>query len=295
MDKITNKLILLLILTLLLTGCNKEAKECVWNNQNLNIDGFYADWGQNLFYNEKSNIGFGAARDSGSVYLCLVSADKEIIRQVMMRGLELSVNIPKTKKHMFTIKYPLGMEGVDMSVMRNMRSGRNTDGGARRRDISGLSDKMPPPKEIQTEFYLYGPGKDDRRIIPIKNTLGIDVCVGHTERQMIYEIQVPLRLIKEYFDMDSSVIISEMDLKFKMPEMEMPEMPSQDGMDGSPGGMGGGRGGRGAGMSGGGGGGMGGGPGGGMGGPPGGSDGMNSISKNFTFKVRISLANPEIQ
>ena len=255
----------MIMVSFILIGCNKGSVQSIWNDQQLKIDGFYADWGTNLLYNEKSNLGFAVANDSNCIYLCLVSADQQVIRQVMMRGLELKIDVPKMKGHTFKIKYPVGMEGMDMSMMRSMRSGGKMGGFDQDwMGETGGPDMTPPMEEMQTEFHLYGPGRDDKRIIPMQNNMGIDINVGRSQRQLVYEIKIPIQLIKDYFEIDQSIAIAEMVLNFKMPEMKMADMPSRGGMGGPSGG--------------------------GMGGHPGRPDGMNSNSDNFKFSVRASLA-----
>jgi len=253
-----------LMFLLLLTGCNKDTVQSVWNDRQLQVDGLYADWGGDLRYNEKSNIGFGVANDSTDLYLCLMSNDQQIIRQVMARGLELEVYIPKVKRHTFKIKYPVGMAGMNMSAAR---SGRKA-GGPR--------DLLPAIENMQTEFRLFGPGREDERIIPLRNNLGIDINVGRSQRTLVYEIKLPLRVIKEYFDLDQNAAITEMKIQYKMPDLSV----SRD-ISGSMGGR------KGGGLSGG-----GGGRGSGMGTAPGGMRRPDAISDSFKFKIRILLANP---
>lgn len=255
-----------LMFLLLLMGCNKDTVQSVWNNRQLQVDGLYADWGGDLRYNEKSNIGFGVANDSTDLYLCLMSNDQQIIRQVMARGLELEVDIPKVKRHTFKIKYPVGIAGMNMSAAR---SGRKT-GGSR--------DLLPAIENMQTEFRLFGPGREDERIIPLRNNLGIDISVGRSQRKLVYEIKLPLRVIKEYFGIDQSVAITAMKIQFKMPDLS-----SGGNISGSMGGRKGG-----GGLSGGG----GGGRGSGMGTAPGGMRRPAAVSDSFKFKIPVLLANP---
>jgi len=270
------------LFSFILIGCNKDSLQATWNDQQLKIDGFYADWGPRLLYNEKSNIGFSVANDSTDLYVCLVSADQQLIREVMMRGLEYGIDAPKAKG-IIKIKYPIGMGAKNMPGMSGMRPGgfggemgqpqrgqRTGKNSSKTLDRLETQDQMPKIADIQTEFHIYGPKKDDKRIIPMRNNLGIDIKVGQSERQLVYELKIPFKIIRSYLQISPNVSLSQLDLKFKLPDNQQSAMPAREGgeMSGPPGG-------------------------GGMGGPPGSGEMNNSSSQDFKFNIRALLADSQ--
>ena len=268
-----------------LYNCNDNQVQSKWNRRAIEIDGLYADWGSDILYNGKKGIGFGVANDSTNLYLCLVSADQELIHLVMRRGLEIKINAPKSRGRIFKIDYPLGMGHGIRNEMRETHHGRKAGSRDhfRRNDRSSermfnqQGDDIPALSDIQTEFYLYGPKKDEKRIIPLRNNLGIDINVGRSMRNLVYEAKVPYKVINEYLKLGESEMLTKLDLKFQIPDQQQTRPPG--GMR-TPGG------------------GMGGSPRGGMDNGSGNYDGprqrdlgdMNTSGQDFSFHVNVLLA-----
>ncbi|HCL00567.1 MAG TPA: hypothetical protein DHW42_10755 [Candidatus Marinimicrobia bacterium] len=266
-------LIGILLSTILLSSCKKSVVQSSWNNGQIHIDGLYSDWQSNIMFNEKDNVGFGVANDSSRLYICLVASDRQLMRQVMNRGLECNIDVPGSKRRIFGIKYPTGIENVASAQMSRGQRGRM-------KPESG-EDTNIRLEDLQTEFILLGPEKEEQQIIPLQNDYGIGIKTGRSYRQFVYEIQIPFRLINEYLIVDESKLKSELTVVFKTAEIDLSEMRSGAGRTGGragghPGGM------------------SGGGTGGQRGGGRTGSPGMQRPTlEKFEFRTKVLLASPE--
>ncbi|MCD6205596.1 MAG: hypothetical protein J7L22_08035 [Candidatus Marinimicrobia bacterium] len=251
--------IVLLLLTVFgLNSCKKAVIQSVHKDQELTIDGYYNDWGSAIIYYDKKDFGLGIQNDSEFVYICLVSADQQIIRSVMRQGFEIQIDIPRSKGFM-KLEYPIGMVRMNRPPMeqRGARSGvSNTEMGRQRIGNIGKSnnewqnmkssDETVYFNNIQTEFRLYGPDKQELRIIPMINTIGIEINASCSRRQFVYELKVPFKIICDYLKADQNKMSTEIDLKFRLPDLEittharpMDGYAGGRGTDGPPGGAGG--------------------------------------------------------
>jgi len=221
-------LLFMVLPALILTSCQENTINSVWNNQ-IKIDGFYSDWESNLHYSEKSKAGLGAANDSSYLYLCLVSADQQLQRRLLFRGFQCKVDVPGSKRNVLEIIYPTGMKNRE----RSMRTDMPLQGEFRpnRSRESHLSIE-----DLQTEFRLLGPRKDDQRIVPLENNLGIEIKFGRSKRQFVYELRLPFSIIDEYLFNNKSQQYSELTITFDLPELESKNMPMHHG-EGRRGGM----------------------------------------------------------
>jgi len=266
-------LIGILLSTILLSSCKKSVVQSSWNDGQIHIDVLYSDWQSNILFNEKHNVGFGVANDSSRLYICLVASDQQLMRQIMSRGFDCTIDVPGSKRRIFGIKYPTGIKNVEFA-----QTGRGQRGRMKPEPGEGPNIRL---EDLQTEFILLGPGKEDQRIIPLQNDYGVALKTGRSYRQFVYEIQIPFGLINEYLISDRSKLKSELTVVFKTAQIDLTEMRSGAGRTGGrsgghPGGMSGG----------------------GMGGQRGsgriGSSGMQRPAlENFEFRAKVLLASPE--
>lgn len=266
-------LIGILLSAISLSSCKKSVVQSSWNDGQIHIDGLYSDWQSNIMFNEKHNVGFGVANDSSRLYICLVASDQQLIHQIMSRGFECNIDIPGSKRRIFGIKYPTGIENVEFAQM-----GRGQRGRMKPEPGEGTNIRL---EDLQTEFILLGPGKEDQRIIPLQNDYGVVLKTSRSYHQFVYEIQIPFSLINEYLIVDESKLKSELTVVFKTAQIYPTEMRSGAGRTDrrpgrrsggiSSGGMGGQRG----------------------GGRMGSPDMQRPASEKFEFRAKVLLASPE--
>lgn len=267
MKKITSIAILSLLL-LVLHACSSMSLESKLNDGSITIDGESNGWQGSLYKLDDTNMGIGVKNDNENIYLCLVSGDRNVNRQIMMNGLYIWFDEKGKTKKRIGIKYPIGNTPPDF---------RQTQKTHRQFGENQIPTIISP----EFEFYV---NDDDKIICPNhQNIKGIDLEFSNGSDKMIYEIKVPYSAILNTITPDA---IEKIGIGVEIAAAEKPEMsggPDGNMSGGSGGGM---RGGPSGGM----GGGMGGPPGGMSGGPSGGGMGMEQESSSTVKKwLKVEL------
>jgi len=97
------------VLMALLSTCKKATVQSAWNDGSIIIDAVVKDWGSRLVWNEKSQVNLGVTNDAENLYLCLVTSDPDIHRQILINGFIVGIDQKGSKSHHFGIKFPLGI------------------------------------------------------------------------------------------------------------------------------------------------------------------------------------------
>lgn len=53
------------------------------------------------------------------------------------------------------------------------------------------------------------------------NTIGIEINASCSRRQFVYELKVPFKIICDYLKADQNKMSTEIDLKFRLPDLEI--------------------------------------------------------------------------
>ncbi|MBL7135422.1 MAG: hypothetical protein ISS81_02370 [Candidatus Marinimicrobia bacterium] len=227
-----------IIFLIFLSSCNREEINSTWKDNEIAIDGYFKEWENNLHFIKNEKIAIGVSNYESDLYLCLVSSDRGVMSQIMRSGFTVWFD-PKGKNHKtFGIKYPTGMQQDDMFMMRDMMGERDFNRDERNR----FGDQIDLFENTQTHFELLGPKKDDIMIIPILNNQGIQVKLGRSQQQLVYELKVPLTQTPEHPDAINASPDQQISIGFETGKFERPEMRGNmtRGMGSrSPGGVGG--------------------------------------------------------
>ncbi|HPC35045.1 MAG TPA: hypothetical protein P5268_01875 [Candidatus Marinimicrobia bacterium] len=264
------------ILIALLSSCKKVAVQSVWNDGNIKIDAVVKDWGSHLVFDDKSKVSLGVANDSENLYLCWVTSDPDLHRQILMNGLIVEVDQKGSKSHHFGIKFPLGSGKQGNSPL--MPPDDRPKPGSFEPSQKG-NNFLAKFNEQQTEFILLGPDDEQETLVPLKNDLGLEIQIGFERQQLIYELKLPFTVISQHLGVDQITNNKPLLVIFKTEKVEMP-FGHPDDMMGGPGGMGRPEGGMG-------------GPGGRMGVPDRGMDRPDTESSSrqaFSYKISVTLA-----
>jgi len=71
------------IFVLLGAHCKKDQLTSAWRDMDIIIEGDSSEWQEHLFYNKDKNISIGLLNDDEAVYLCLVTRDANLKKQVI--------------------------------------------------------------------------------------------------------------------------------------------------------------------------------------------------------------------
>ena len=162
-------------------GCSSQLKlDSRWSPQQINIDGDESDWQGALTYVDGKNVSIGMKNDGEFLYLCLVSTDRMLQRQMMMRGFTVWFDPDGGKEKTFGIRFPIGMMDSGM-----MFSGRGRDG-----DPESMRENF---SRSLAELELIWPEEKRRTRLPAANAQGIAAAIGDPMDKLVYEIKVPLQ------------------------------------------------------------------------------------------------------
>ena len=232
---------------LLASSCSRAPRlDSHWPAASIHVDGADTDWRDRRYVLETLNVTVAVANDSNYLYLCVVTSDRSVQRQVVRRGIELWIDPKGGSKTYFGVRLP----GADGEGQNNPRGRGQRDGESPERLARWLGS-LTGPREIHIidstddEGWRITPGAGG----PVQAQLGFD------QGRLVCEARVPLHY-RGYppFELDSPVGLG---LRLPVPDRPMGGMsnPRGDfgggGDGGGFGGAGGRRmgGGRGAGMS----------------------------------------------
>jgi uncharacterized membrane protein YgcG len=220
------------LLGIIILGCkDKDTKLASrWKNAEITVDGDAADWAGTLNYLEKEKLGYGVQNDGSNLYLCL-QFDRPMQRRAMMFGFTVWFDSTAHDKKVFGIRFPLGMQNSDKAWTPDV-------------EPSGEEVERPQPQqrrdEMLSEIEIIGPDKDDRNRISAHNAYGIQAAMNEFSAEPVYELKIPLHVLKGQPYAIASNPGQTISLGFEMGEFDRAKM--REGMMGRRGGgFGGGR------------------------------------------------------
>ena len=199
----------------------------------------------------------------------MTTSNRDIQRQFMAMGFTIWFDPNGGKKKEFGILFPVGM--MEMGLM--MR------GRGQGQDVEALREQF---QKSLRDLEIFMPGEEEPRRIPVTDATGIEVKVGDSYEQLVYEIKVPLYKSEIHPYAIAAKADKPIGVGFETAQLDREKMRGKMGRGGMggrpPGGSGGGRGGVGGGR-----GGFGGGRGGGMGGRP-------QMPEQFKLWAKVQLS-----
>jgi hypothetical protein len=177
-------LMLSIVLLSCFSGCRTKEQLAVWPNRDISIDGKLADWSGYLALNEDSNVAFGFLRDSTYFYICLVTSDPDIQRQIMGKGLIVWLKANRKAENRIGIKFPLGMMASGTSPQEFMRNRTEMDREKPRSSFEHLLNELEIQSPGEETFNRYGVSEIARS--------GLEVGAGLVMEQLVYEMKIPL-------------------------------------------------------------------------------------------------------
>lgn len=255
-------------LILITASCGSLDINSKWRTQEIKIDGINSEWKNGTLIKD-ANAVVNFYNDNEFLYLCIISADKDLQNKIMRSGLTIWFDADANSEKYFGIHYPVGFVPGDMPEMPQP--------GSIDEEINN-----PPQMKIFNELEIVGEkGVVLKQISSDDNSEGILVKMGQPDGKFFYELRIPLiqsGSIAYSVNADTGKTIS---VGFETAEDNMDKMkPPMDG-SGKPDMPGGGAPPSGGGMPGG---------GGGMPGGPGGKPGGSEKSKSIDLWINLKLS-----
>jgi hypothetical protein len=173
------------------------------------IDGVNTEWDGHTLYLDEVRVVLGAANDDENLYLSLMSADRGVMRQILMSGLTIWVDAGNGKKKSFGIKLPFSMNGGMWRHRGEFRPGEGakpTDenaGGGTEQGQDRRSGR-PPMDEAMIQqhfanridslgsFDIIDPARGGTHEVLISDSSDVHVKTGFNKGAFIFELAIPL-------------------------------------------------------------------------------------------------------
>ncbi len=184
------RLLFLLVLLQLLTGCNQVTVESLWKDRDIIIDGNDKEWINTKIILENKHVAFGVFNDDNNLYIDLTTGDKHLQKQILEKGLILFFGEEKTG---FGIKYPVASPGGIEELMQMSReSAKQIDTVFQKRFLNDM------------EIIRNSGSQSQRLSREAARKKGIEVMLGRKAGVLMYEMKIPLR-DKDKADMAVSI------------------------------------------------------------------------------------------
>jgi hypothetical protein len=260
---------------LLVAGCGPIELESQWRDVDVAIDGVNTEWDSNTVYIEDPGVVVGMSNDDDFVYLCLMTSNRKVQKQVMASGFIVWLDSENNKNRDFGIRFPLGVQGAGSSPP-DTESPRNVDS-----ELADFNKIFEEHLATNDEFEIIGPVGMGVRRLQASEAQGVEVKIGFLRGGLVYELKVPIgnRNADHFYTVDSKPG-GTIGVCLESPEIEPGELRGRGGgMGRGPGAPpGGGRGGMG-----------GGGKFGGRGGGPGGPRPEKSFERPESFVIWVTV------
>jgi hypothetical protein len=180
------RLTVLVVIAFLSTSLTAKTAmiESHWKTGDIIIDGIASEWSKpfsQLSDNENWNI--KVSNDNDKLYLCFISTDKNINRQMMMFGFSVTFNgTQKNKDVIFGLRFPIGM-------LSNNEPHPQGDQNRDPETLKALEEQM------LTALEIIGPNKKDSKPmgVTIADSFGIKVKCANKMDTLVYELEIPLK------------------------------------------------------------------------------------------------------
>jgi len=206
-----------LISTLGLIGCSSAVPlTSDWKKSEIVIDGKQDEWQGSLYDLKKVNVTIGVRNDAENLYLCFISYDQNVGRQIMSGGFTVWFDPSGGTDEHYGIKFPVGRPKGSRPQMPDKNSG----GGNNPPTDFGSGDNLPPMPgndnsaslnyggnddkmasmllTAQRELQFLGPEEKDVQLATTLELKTIKVQLGISQKAFVYELQVPLQKTNDF-------------------------------------------------------------------------------------------------
>lgn len=203
--------------------------ESHWRTGDVTINAAAEEWDGAWTYVKQAKMDVGVLNDDEFLYLCLVTRDPGVGRQLMLQGLTVWLDPEGGEAQTLGVRYPIGL-----------RTAINTppEPGSLR-DPEAMRQLFEASLE---DLEILGPGIDDVERLEVGELQGAEIALNRIGERMVYELKIPLRRGEgRPFGIglaDGRAI----GISLVSPEMERPAGREHGGFHGGFGGPGGGRG-----------------------------------------------------
>lgn len=184
------KILGLLLLTIILSGCNHIEIQSLWKDFEIEIDGKDSDWDDAKIYIKDKNMVVAVANDNDYLYLCFYPTTNESVRQVLKQGISLWFNADGKKDRDNGISYPLPMSARNKLDKNSKNQHMNRDNSGNPSSTSEVEKMVHNIKLRNGEVKI----STDSGVseLPIPGLIGMEICMDAENGVFAYEAKIPL-------------------------------------------------------------------------------------------------------
>lgn len=216
----TKSFILLVMVFILLSGCNKYKVNSIYNKDAIVIDGNGEEWENSKYYIKDHDAVFGVMNDDEFLYLYFYPTTSVLNRQMLSEGLTLWVNGVGKKKEELGLRIIPDIQDFKKDRFRKRPDTENT---------SEITDNIETDlmklkaRSLPIKLQILKPERDVVRFSNLSKLKGIEIGTSSKMDLFAYEIKFPLKgnpKFPVYIDADPRSLI---EIGFEIPEPEMEE------------------------------------------------------------------------
>jgi hypothetical protein len=192
-------------------NCNNLELQSRWRNRDIIIDGNHTEWEGALKYSEKERATVGIFNDDEYIFLCLLSADQQVLMQAMAAGFTLWFEGSGKKDEKLGIRFPTG--GAS-SPRQGFRGDRERDNPNR------IGEFLREQSKIE---IVLGERREKLGLSEL-DEYDLAVKIGQHLGRMVYEIRVPLHGSDKAPYAINARAGKPVKVGFELGKLEMPEM-----------------------------------------------------------------------
>jgi len=178
---IRQKEIALTFLLCLLPGCGTLELKSLWRDREVVVDGKNTEWTGALTALEDKQTSIGLLNDGDYLYIGLTSADQNLQRQAMRRGITFWFDRDGGEDKKFGIHFPIGFGGFGPP-----------QGGRANEEERERHPQVESSEGLTDELEIYGPAAGESHRMTMAQTGGIEARLGTSDGILVYELKVPL-------------------------------------------------------------------------------------------------------
>jgi hypothetical protein len=213
-------LLVIVIIAVLITGCNDIELNSKWKNQDIIIDGINTEW-QGGYYIKEASTSINIYNDAEYIYIGVISSDRQLPMKIFGNGMIVWFDPNNNKDKILGIHFPIGMTNSEIPL----KPGEIGDNEEKMKEIFAKTlneyEIIRKNKEVETRLSTLG-GK------------GIQLKISNEQNKFLYEMKIPLKQNNENLyaiDADTSKTIS---IGFETAEMDFDKMKERIGDENGP-------------------------------------------------------------
>lgn len=161
----------------------------------VNVDGKMDDWGSLNFYDDETQLNFGLANDSNTIYLCFQTMNQPAEMKILRAGMKVTLSTKGKSKHEASIMFPLPPDKHEVFADSSHNEAMNNNGHVFNKETF-RQNFITNHSTMQVNGFAHANG-----LVPV-NDSDIKVAINwDTASNLIYEVAIAK---KEFFGNDYS-------------------------------------------------------------------------------------------